>query len=196
MRSWGLEKDAVGSLNRCSSGVRSSQDTTNPQLRKHIVIRSLSLAVLKPQKNNKMKQITKKYKDWLENRAHLEEHLVSKICHENCFTTTMKTNIVQLVVNDILDIMYHPAPKSIPGMLQHDSVTGVNQEGNPERLDSFQHPFLDVLKKSRHYIVDRYLYLSMRAEDFHQIVNEFDKKYFVIPKFDSDTPHTGQSNGS
>ena len=137
-----------------------------------------------------MKEITKEYRDWIETRAHLEEHLVSKICRDNKLTTNMRTNLVQIVVNDILDIMYHPAPNSIPGMLQHDSVTGVNQDGDPERLDSFKHPFLDVLKKSRHYIVDRYLYLSMRAEDFHQIVNNFDNKYFVLPKFDSVTPQT------
>lgn len=137
-----------------------------------------------------MRELTKEEKEYIENRLHFEQHLRHKICNQRGLSTPKAMHIADCVINDILDIMYHPAPNSIPGMLQHDSVTGVNQESDPERLDSFKHPFLDVLKKSRHYIVDRYLYLSMRAEDFHQIVNDFDNKYFVLPKFDSVTPHT------
>jgi hypothetical protein len=135
-----------------------------------------------------MKELSKEAQEYLENRWHFEEHLRKKIINGRQFTKPKHKFIAECVINDILDIIYHPAPNSIPGMLQHDRVTEVNQDGDPERLDSFKHPFLDVLKKSRHYIVDRYLYLSMRAQDFYQIVNDFDNKYFVLSKLDGVTP--------
>jgi hypothetical protein len=76
----------------------------------------------------------------IEDICEIENDLSSQIAKQRGFTTSGKRFIVDCVINDVVELLKkeYSTPKSITGGLQPDSVTGINQVSEPERVDSLK----------------------------------------------------------